>query len=30
MLGEGRDAIEVAGGYIRKHMESARELSAAA
>jgi len=30
MLGEGREAIEVAGGYIRARMEAARELSAAA
>ncbi len=29
MLGEGREAIEVAGGYIRARMEAAQELSAA-
>jgi len=30
MLGEGRDGIEVAGGYIRARMDAAQELSAAA
>jgi acetyl esterase/lipase len=30
MLGEGREAIAVAGAYIAAHIEAARELSAAA